>query len=92
MQLILARRHAPPARPFNTSRTRLAEQILSDYSQSWNNIFKLKKLLQEADLVKFAKSHPLANEIDLHRRDAENIIEIMHPKVEETERKEEHGS
>jgi hypothetical protein len=34
----------------------------------------------------------MVDEIDLHRRDAENIIEIMHPKVVETERKEEHGS
>lgn len=52
-------------------------------------IFKLKKLLQEADLVKFAKSHPMANEIDLHRNDAEKIIDIIHPKLEERERKEE---
>ncbi|MFD1315373.1 hypothetical protein [Namhaeicola litoreus] len=68
--------------------------IITDFNASSKlgipneTIFKLKKLLQEADLVKFAKSHPMENEIDLHRRDAENIIEIMHPKVEETERKE----
>ncbi len=72
--------------------------IINDFNASSKlgipkeTIFKLKKLLQEADLVKFAKSHPMVNEIELHRRDAENIIEIMHPKIEETERKEEHGS
>ena len=44
---------------------------------------KLHKLLQEADLVKFAKSKPLQNEIALHRGDAEGIIDVLHPiKVE----------
>jgi len=46
-------------------------------------LFKLKKLLQEADLVKFAKSKPLQNEIALHREDAEGIIDILHPKKAE---------
>lgn len=40
---------------------------------------KLQKLLQEADLVKFAKSKPLQNEISLHRTDAEGIIDTLHP-------------
>lgn len=40
---------------------------------------KLQKLLQEGDLVKFAKSKPLQNEISLHRMDAEGIIDIIHP-------------
>ena len=40
---------------------------------------KLHKLLQEADLVKFAKSKPLLNEIEMHRTDAERIIDVMHP-------------
>ncbi len=40
---------------------------------------KLQKLLQEADLVKFAKSKPLQNEISLHRLDAEGIIDTLHP-------------
>lgn len=44
---------------------------------------KLKKLLQEADLVKFAKSKPLLNEIELHRNDAEVIIDKLHPEKEE---------
>ncbi len=43
-------------------------------------IDKLKKLLKEADLVKFAKSKPLSNEIEIHRISAENIIDNLHPK------------
>ena len=42
-------------------------------------LYKLQKLLQEADLVKFAKSKPLQNEIALHRDDAEGIIDVLHP-------------
>ena len=38
---------------------------------------KLKELLQEADLVKFAKSKPLAPEIEEDRKDAENIINSL---------------
>lgn len=42
-------------------------------------LLKLQRLLQEADLVKFAKSKPLLNEIELHRNDAETIIDNLHP-------------
>ena len=42
---------------------------------------KLQRLLKEADLVKFAKYTPLSNEIELHRNDAEDIVNIMHPSV-----------
>ena len=45
-------------------------------------IMKLRKLLQEADLVKFAKFKPLANEIELHRNDTGEIIDALHPKNE----------
>ncbi len=41
---------------------------------------KLKSLLEEADLVKFAKSKPLANEIEGDRKDAEFIIYNLNPK------------
>ena len=41
---------------------------------------KLKELLREADLVKFAKSKPLANEIEEDRKDAEEIISNLAPK------------
>lgn len=40
---------------------------------------KLKSLLQEADLVKFAKSKPLSHEIEEDRRDAEDILNSMKP-------------
>lgn len=38
-------------------------------------IEKLRLLLKDADLVKFAKYIPLANDIELHRNDAGKIIE-----------------
>lgn len=40
----------------------------------------LQNLLEEADLVKFAKSKPVASEIEMHRVDTENIINNLHPK------------
>lgn len=54
-------------------------------------VVKLKKLLQEADLVKFAKSKPLQNEIVLHREDAEGIIDTLHPVTVESKEKEDDG-
>ena len=45
-------------------------------------IIKLRELLQEADLVKFAKYKPLVNEIELHRNDTGEIIDALHPKNE----------
>ena len=44
-----------------------------------DTLIKLQILLKEADLVKFAKSKPLQNEISLHRIDAEGIIDTLHP-------------
>ncbi|QMU66351.1 MAG: hypothetical protein GKR88_20040 [Flavobacteriaceae bacterium] len=41
---------------------------------------KLKALLQEADLVKFAKSKPLSHEIEANRKDAEVILEDLKSK------------
>ncbi len=53
-------------------------------------IKKLKDLLQEADLVKFAKSKPLALEIEGDRKDAEEVVNHLKPKpVEIVETKEE---
>ena len=43
-------------------------------------IQKLKDLLREADLVKFAKSKPLAPEIEEDRRDAEEVLHNLKPK------------
>jgi len=45
------------------------------------NIEKLRDLFREADLVKFAKSKPLAPEIEEDRKDAEVIIHNLKPKV-----------
>jgi|TARA_B110000240_G_scaffold196817_1_gene250030 hypothetical protein len=43
-------------------------------------IQKLKDLLREADLVKFAKSKPLAPEIEEDRKDAEEVLHNLKPK------------
>ena len=47
---------------------------------SKETIDKLKDLLREADLVKFAKSKPLAPEIEEDRKDAAEIIQNLKPK------------
>jgi hypothetical protein len=68
-------------------------EILSDFNQaktidtSKETIKKLKALLSEADLVKFAKSKPLSHEIEEDRRDAEDVLNELKPKpiIEETE-------
>lgn len=46
-------------------------------------IDKLKELLQESDLVKFAKSKPLSHEIEEDRKDAKLIIDNLKPKKQE---------
>jgi len=48
-------------------------------------IKKLKGLLEEADLVKFAKALPLANKIKEDRIEAEHIIEGLKPTIQEKE-------
>ena len=69
-------------------------ETLSDFEKTETivttkeTIIKLKKLLQEADLVKFAKSKPLAEEIEEDRKDAEDVVNNLKPKpiiVEEDE-------
>lgn len=60
-------------------------ETIMDFNASSNlnipseTLAKLRRLLQEADLVKFAKMKPLLNEIELHRQDAETVIDVMHP-------------
>jgi hypothetical protein len=60
-------------------------ETITDFNNSSNldipeeTLLKLQELLKEADLVKFAKSKPLLNETELHRNNAENIIDKMHP-------------
>lgn len=62
-------------------------EMLSDFNEAETiattkeNIAKLKELFKEADLVKFAKSKPLAPEIEEDRKDAEEIIHNLKPKV-----------
>lgn len=46
---------------------------------------KLQGLFKEADLVKFAKSKPLAPEIEEDRKDAEQVINNLKPKPEVTD-------
>ena len=72
-------------------------ETITDFNDSSNlnipkeTLSKLRILLQEADLVKFAKSKPLLNEIELHRNDAENIIDRLHPEKEEINKEIEDG-
>ncbi len=49
-------------------------------------IIKLKDLLKEADLVKFAKSKPYAEEIQMHRKYADVILEGLKVEEEITEK------
>ena len=59
--------------------------LLSDYNNPKNikpakeTIRKLNALLQEADLVKFAKSTPISHEIEEDRRDAEKVLNDLKP-------------
>ena len=61
-------------------------EVLLDFNKinsietSKETIETLKELLQEADLVKFAKSKPLSYEIEEDRKDAERIISNLKPK------------
>jgi hypothetical protein len=70
-------------------------ETITDFNESSkldipdDTLKKLQRLLQEADLVKFAKMKPLLNEIELHRRDAETVIDIIHPAQVAKARKEE---
>lgn len=62
-------------------------ETLTDFNKaatidtSKETIQKLKELLKEADLVKFAKSKPLALEIEEDRKDAEEVIHNLKPKL-----------
>ncbi|MGJ8744341.1 hypothetical protein [Polaribacter sp.] len=61
-------------------------EMLKDFKDSeaiqtsTETIKKLKELLQEADLVKFAKSKPLSLEIEEDRKDAQDIVSNLKPK------------
>ena len=48
---------------------------------SKETITKLRTLLREADLVKFAKSKPMSQEIEMSRKDAEDVVNNLKPKT-----------
>ena len=56
---------------------------LNSITTDKETIQKLEKLLNQSDLVKFAKSKPLANEIEFDRKNAEVIINNIKPSVTE---------
>ncbi len=57
------------------------ESILTDR----DTIESLKKLLQQGDLVKFAKSKPMAHQIEADRNIAKNIVDNLKPNVVESD-------
>jgi hypothetical protein len=65
-------------------------ETLTDFNDSEaisttkETIKKLRDLLREADLVKFAKSKPLSEQIEFNRKEAEEIVTELKPVAEET--------
>lgn len=65
-------------------------ETLSDFNDSKAIIAEketvqgLQKLLQQADLVKFAKSKPLAHQIEADRNVAKHIVDNLKPNIIET--------
>ena len=70
-------------------------ETLTDFNTSSSlqipddTVKKLRKLLQESDLVKFAKYKPLSNEIELHRNAAGFVIDEIKTTTPEEEELEE---
>lgn len=66
-------------------------ETLTDFSDSSaittdkETINKLKKLLQQADLVKFAKSKPIAYEIESDRDKASHVLDNLKPNAIESD-------
>lgn len=64
-------------------------ETLTDFNDSESisttkeTIKKLKGLLQEADLVKFAKSKPMSEQIETNRKEAEEVVTELKPKKSE---------
>jgi len=62
-------------------------ETLADFNKtggittSEETIKKLRDLLREADLVKFAKSTPMAIEIEENRKDAEEVVSNLKPTI-----------
>ncbi len=53
---------------------------IASISTTKETIKKLRDLLREADLVKFAKTTPLSEEIEMNRKDAEDVVNELKPK------------
>tara|TARA_R110002096_G_scaffold65410_3_gene159351 strand:- start:8498 stop:9433 length:936 start_codon:yes stop_codon:yes gene_type:complete len=64
--------------------------VLTDFNDSKaiyttkETIKKLRDLLREADLVKFAKSKPMSEQIEANRKEAEDVVTELKPEVKET--------
>ena len=61
-------------------------ETLQDFNDSKSitttkeTIKKLRDLLREADLVRFAKSKPMSEDIEVSRKDAKEVIDNLKPK------------
>jgi len=53
---------------------------IASISTTKETIKKLRDLLREADLVKFAKTTPMSEEIEMNRKDAEDVVNELKPK------------
>ena len=53
---------------------------IASISTTKETIKKLRDLLREADLVKFAKTTPMSEEIETNRKDAEEVVNELKPK------------
>ena len=64
-------------------------ETLTDFNDSKSisttkeTIKKLRDLLREADLVKFAKSKPMSEQIEANRKDAEEVVTELKPEAKE---------
>jgi LPXTG-motif cell wall-anchored protein len=62
-------------------------ETLTDFNDSKlisttkDSIKKLRDLLREADLVKFAKSKPMSEQIEAHRKEAEEVVTELKPET-----------
>ncbi len=61
------------------------EEIMQKLEMPKETLTQLEHLLRDADLVKFAKMKPMADEISTHRKEADAILIGLKPKEEEIE-------
>ncbi len=67
------------------------KEIMEKLEMPNETLNQLEHLLKDADLVKFAKMRPVADEIMQHRNEADTILIGLKPKPEEIENKEENN-